>query len=91
MAIRAYLIGKEHTWYSEINGYLYLGLAAAELLTCLFSTRRRAIHDLIARTVVIKRNPARWYLILLTIALTIAAMAVQNRAWDAIKSSSLRF
>jgi uncharacterized RDD family membrane protein YckC len=89
-AIRAYLVSKNHTWYSLISTYLSLALAVAELVTCLFSERRRAIHDIVAGTVVIKGKPTRLYFAVLSILLVVAGTVVSTLAFNVLKNSALQ-
>jgi uncharacterized RDD family membrane protein YckC len=89
VAIRSYLVRGAQTVYSEISSYLSSALAVAELLTCLMSAKRRAIHDLVAGTVVVKSGSIKWYVVLLTLVLFIVGMIVFYRAYALLKSSAL--
>ncbi len=83
--------GKSTAAYAKLSEYLSYVLIAAELITCLFSQRRRAIHDLIAGTVVSKTGRARWYSAIVTVAAIVGSMIIYLRLYALLKAAVARF
>jgi len=90
-AIISYITGKNRTLLMRIQDNLSLILGLAELGTCLFSNKRRALHDLIARTVVTKNKTVKWYFVLLALLITAIGMILSSRAYNSFKNAVLQF
>jgi uncharacterized RDD family membrane protein YckC len=87
VALSQYLAGKPRTIYSEIRNYLSYAFLVLELGTCLFSEKRRAVHDFLARTVAIRSGKARLWLAPIALVTVIPLLMLDVAVFNVFRNS----
>jgi len=75
--------------WSQAYSYLTSALYCADAVVCLFSAKKRALHDFIAGTVVVKNNSVKWYYVLLSILMAVVGLMLSLRAFALLRSTAV--
>jgi uncharacterized RDD family membrane protein YckC len=86
----AQLSSKKHHWALDARRYLSTLLVLVELGTCLLHRKRRAFHDLVAGTVVVKDGAGSWAYAVIGVVLIVIGLLAFGAAYKPFINAVLR-